>query len=246
MLVTNSCADRRHQRQRNDFYKKMKTEEMNLAHSELVSTTSMPNGASLGRIALVYLPAPRRRSPDIITLRWLFVGLSATGYFTFAPLTLAKGNSGGHMSGAGRQGNEQCNEHGHHFDPFWGPPFSYYGGSYNSDYSYTPTLEQQAKAKQQVEAYLIAVKTHRKHPATHRYISVETLRPTRKQLEDFTRKQPPERRVEPAHLRCLMVFDTQTREFVGSSCYVVSSEPLTGQVAQFESVSAEFVGHETL
>jgi hypothetical protein len=59
-------------------------------------------------------------------------------------------------------------------------------------------------------------------------------------------KQPPARRVEPAQLHCLMVFDTQAREFVGSGCYVVSSEPLAGDVAKFESVSAEFVGHETL
>ena len=100
-------------------------------------------------------------------------------------------------------------------------------------------------AKQQVEAYLLAVKERRKHAATHRYISVETLRPTKKQVEDFTRKQPPLRHVEPARLRCLMVFDTQTREFVGSGCYVVSSEPSAGEVAQFETVSAEFVGHGT-
>ncbi len=86
------------------------------------------------------------------------------------------------------------------------------------------TTEQQATAKRQVEAYLLAVKKRRKHAATHRYISVETLRPTKKQqVEDFTRKQPLSRRVEPAQLRCLMVFDTQTREFVGSGCYVVSS-----------------------
>jgi hypothetical protein len=52
--------------------------------------------------------------------------------------------------------------------------------------------------------------------------------------------------VEPAQLRCLMVYDTQTREFVGSGCYVVSTEPLAGAVSKFESVSAEFVGHGIL
>jgi hypothetical protein len=80
----------------------------------------------------------------------------------------------------------------------------------------------------------------------HRFVSNQILRPTKKQLEDFTRKQPPARRVEAAQLRCVMVFDTQTRKFVGSGCYVVSSEPSAGEVAQFETVSAEFVGHETL
>jgi hypothetical protein len=141
--------------------------------------------------------------------------------------------------------DSQWHFRGPHVYPFWGPSFPYHAGIYDSDYSYTPTTEQQLGAKQQVEAYLLAVKKRRKHAATHRYISVETLRPTKKQVEDFTRKQPPSRRVEPARLRCLMVFDTQTREFVGSGCYVVSSEPSAGEVAQFETVSAEFVGHGT-
>jgi hypothetical protein len=43
-----------------------------------------------------------------------------------------------------------------------------------------------------------------------------------------------------------MVFDTQTREFVGSGCYVVSTAPRTGEVRQFEAVSAEFVGYGKL
>jgi hypothetical protein len=181
-----------------------------------------------------------------MTPKWYFAGLLATGYFTFIPLTPANGTSAGHMSGVGCRGNRQRNEHSRYSNPFWGPSFPYHAGIYDSHYSYTPTPEQQATAKRQVEAYLLAVKKGRKHAATHRYISVETLRPTKKQLEDFTRKQPPARRVEAAQLRCLMVFDTQTREFVGSGCYVVSSEPPAGEVAQFETVSAEFVGHETL
>ena len=180
-----------------------------------------------------------------MTLQWYFAALLATGYFTFVPLTIANGASAGHMSAVDRHGNGQRNENCRYSNPFWGSSFPYHAGIYDSDFSYTPTPEQQATAKRQVEAYLLAVKKRRKHAATHRYISVETLRPTKKQLEDFTRKQPPARRVEPAQLRCLMVFDTQTREFVGSGCYVVGSEPLAGEVAHFETVSAEFVGHET-
>jgi hypothetical protein len=34
----------------------------------------------------------------------------------------------------------------------------------------------------------LAVKKGRKHAATHRYISVETLRLTKKQLEDYIKK----------------------------------------------------------
>ena len=224
----------------------MKSKEMNLASVEFVSIAPMRNRGRFGRITRVCARIPRKKGPDTMTLRWYIAGLLAIGSLTFVPLTIANGTSAGHMSAMGRHENGQRNEHCRYPDPFWTPSFAYHAGIYNSDYSYTPTTEQQAKANQQVEAYLLAVKNRRKHAATHRYISVETLRPTKKQLEDFTRKQPPSRRVEPARLRCLMVFDTQNREFVGSGCYVVSSEPSAGEVAQFETVSAEFVGHGTL
>ena len=95
---------------------------------------------------------------------------------------------------------------------------------------------------EQVQDYLLAVKRGRKHAATHRYISVETLRPTKKQLEDYTRKQLPQRRAEPSQLRCLMVFDTQSKQFVGSGCYVVTGKPSIGDVGKFEAISAEYVG----
>jgi hypothetical protein len=54
-------------------------------------------------------------------------------------------------------------------------------------------------------------------------------------------KQLP-RPAEHSQLRCLMVFDTQAKQFVGSGCYVVTGKPSTGDVAKFETVSAEFVG----
>ena len=101
-------------------------------------------------------------------------------------------------------------------------------------------------AQEQVQDYLLAVKKGRKHAATHRYISVETLRPTKKQLEDYTKKQRPQRPAEPSQLRCLMVFDTQTKQFAGSRCYVVTGQPSIGEVDKFETVSAEFVGHGSL
>jgi hypothetical protein len=224
----------------------MKTKEINLANVEIASNTPMRNSGSPRRIARVCARILRKKDPDIMPLQWYFASLLATVYFTFVPLTLASGTSAGHMSTMSRHENGQRNERCHYSNPFWSSPFSYHADIYDSQYSYTPTPEQQATAKQQVEAYLLAVKKRRKHAATHRYISVETLRPTKKQLEDFTKKQPSARRMELAQLRCLMVFDTQTREFVGSGCYVVSNEPLAGEVAKFETVSAEFVGHEML
>jgi hypothetical protein len=125
-------------------------------------------------------------------------------------------------------------------------PYSAHGVSYyDADYCYTPTAEQTATAQEQVQDYLLAVKKGRKHAAAHRYISVETLRPTKKQLEDYTKKELPQP-TEPSQLRCLMVFDTQAKQFVGSGCYVVTGKPSIGDVAKFETVSAEFVGQGTL
>jgi hypothetical protein len=173
------------------------------------------------------------------------VSLVAAGFYSFFPLSLAHGHSAGEMSSVVGHGNEQGYEPYRYSDPYRGL-YTGYAGNADSDYSYTPTPEQQATAAQQVEDYLAAVKKGRRHAATHRYISVETLRPTKKQREDYTKKQPPVRRVEPAQLRCLMVFDTQTRQFVGSGCYVLSSEPSVGEISKFETVSAEFVGQGTL
>jgi hypothetical protein len=217
---------------------------MKPTHLELAPITPLVNEGSLGTMARLCARIPLKEEPTIKTGPWYVAGLLAAGYFTLAPLSLAHGASG-HMSGMGGHGNAQHNEHCRYYGPFSGSSFAYHTGDYDSAYSYTPTPEQQAVARQQVEAYLLAVKKRRKQAASHRYISVETLAPTKKQAEDFARKQPTHR-VEPAALRCLMVFDTQTREFVGSSCYVVSSVPFAGEVAQFETVSAEFVGHEKL
>jgi hypothetical protein len=219
---------------------------MNTVNVEFYNTTPMLNAENLGPSARVCARTPHQEGPTIMTRRWRLAGLLAAGYFTLVPLALAHGSSAGHMSATGSPGNGQRHEHCGYSNPFWDSSFAYHAGRYASAYSYTPTSEQQATAKQQVASYLLAVKKGRKHPATHRYISVETLRPTKKQLEEFTRRQAPTRRVEPAQLRCLIVFDTQTREFVGSGCYVVDTAPLAGEVAQFETMSAEFVGHDKL
>jgi hypothetical protein len=224
----------------------MKSTEANLANVEFHKTTPMPKEQTLKGVRRISAPTPCPDESTIWKRRWHFAGLLAAGYFTCTTPTLAHGNSGGHMSGSGSPGNTSHNANGRYSNPFPGPWYDDQAGIYDSVYSYTPTPEQQAKAKQQVESYLQGVKQRRRHVATHRYISIETLRPTKKQLEDFVRKQPATRRVEPAKLRCLMVFDTQTQEFVGARCYVVSTTPLAGEVTKFETVSAEFVGHEKL
>jgi hypothetical protein len=179
-------------------------------------------------------------------LPWWLASLLAAGFFSLVPPTQAKGPSGGHPSSMGTHENGEGHEHCRSAQPFWDLYFPYHAGIYDSTYSYTPTPEQRIGAKLEAENYLLAVHTGHKHAPTHRYISVETLRPTNQQLDDYTRKLPVARQVDPIKLHCLMVFDTQTKEFVGSHCYIVGSEPSAGEVARFEGISAEFVGHQTL
>ena len=135
------------------------------------------------------------------------------------------------------------------WNPFWSPgypgPASYDLGY---TYTYTPSPEQQSTARKHISDYLAAVRKGKRRAATHRYVSLETLRPTRAQSEDYLKKRAQNRATgtDPAQLRCLMVFDTQTDQFVGSGCYVVESLPRPGAVTKFESVTAEFVGQGAL
>jgi hypothetical protein len=224
----------------------MKNIEPKLENLAFHNIRQMPKEESPTQVRRI-LAQDSHLESTIWTRRWQLAGILAAGYFSFTPLAPAHGNSGGHMSGMGNSCNTQHNDHWSYLNPFPGPSYDYYhAGIYDPVYSYTPTPEQKAKARQQVGSYLLGINQRRHHAATHRYISVETLRPTKKQVEDFVRKQPPTHRVEPEKLRCLMVFDTQTREFVGSGCYVVSTTPQTGEVRQFEAVSAEFVGYGKL
>jgi len=165
---------------------------------------------------------------------------------------------GGNPGGSGHQEPSHWHDdyrHNYYRDPFWGAWYPGYSGVYDSDYWYTPTPEQKAEAEKQVQAYLAAVRKGRKHPASHRYIAVQTLHPTKKQLQDYLNKraaaksaaangetQLSNRWVEPGSLRCMMVFDTQSKQFVGSGCYVIASNPRVGATARFETFTAEFVG----
>ena len=84
--------------------------------------------------------------------------LAGIGYFTFATLFYANGASTGHMSGVWSHENGPPEKHQRYFDRYWGLSYFDYAGIYDSDYSYTPTSEQQTRAQQQVDAYLLAVK----------------------------------------------------------------------------------------
>jgi hypothetical protein len=150
-------------------------------------------------------------------------------------------------------------EHGHYLDPFCSAWYPGYAGVYDSTYYYTPTPDQIKTAQKQVQNYVAAVHGGRRHPAKHRYIAVRTLNPTKEQLADYDKKladaksaaaggesQLSNRWVTPNKLRCVMLFDTQSKQFVGAGCYVITGTPPSGAVAKFDTYSAEFVGTSSL
>jgi hypothetical protein len=117
------------------------------------------------------------------------------------------------------------------------------------NFSYAPSAKQRAVAQRRVHLYFVAVHEGLRPAATHRYIAVETLRPTKEWLEANLNKRaaarmapPSARMAELARLHWFMVFDTQTQQFVGSRMYAVDSLPAVGQLMTFETMSAEFVG----
>ena len=166
----------------------------------------------------------------------------ATVLTSIPTVSIAHGISAGHMAAVETHQNDRDHDRyrysGIYFHPLNG---DYRISYYDSDYCYTPTAEQMSTAHEQVQDYVLAVKKGRKHAATHRYVSVGALKPTKKQLEAYTKKQLPHP-ADPSQLSCLMVFDTQAKQFVGSCCYVVTGNPSIGDVATFGKVTAEFVG----
>jgi len=166
----------------------------------------------------------------------------ATILTSISPVSIAHGISAGQMAAVETHQNDCDHDRYRYSGMYFHRLNGDYGVSYyDSVYCYTPTAEQLSTAQEQVKDYLLAVKKGRKHAATHRYISLAALKPTKKQLEDYTKKQPSQP-ADPSQLRCLMVFDTQAKQFVGSGCYVVTGKPSIGDVETLGNVSAEFVG----
>jgi hypothetical protein len=115
--------------------------------------------------------------------------------------------------------------------------------------------QQQRAAQMQVRRYSGAVKRGKRAPAKSRYIAVQTLDPDPSQREHYAKQRESQRKideaqgralapewVEPTKIHCLMVFDTQSKQFVGSGCYVVAALPAAEQLVKLETVTAEFVG----
>ncbi len=116
-------------------------------------------------------------------------------------------------------------------------------------YSRTPNAKQRAMALKRVRSYFLAVREGRRPAVSHRYIAVETLRPPKQwskanlnQRAAARVAQPSARKPKVERLHWLMVFDTQTEQFVGSVMYAVESRPAAGTLMTFDTMSAEFVG----
>src|SRR6516164_5239479 len=105
--------------------------------------------------------------------------------------------------------------------------------------------EQQVAAEKEVQRYTEAVEKRERPTAKHRYIAVRTLDPNQKQRATYVKNREAEKKwdedehfllspdwVEPDQLHCVMVFDTESKQFVGSGCYVVGQLPADGQVTK--------------
>jgi hypothetical protein len=165
----------------------------------------------------------------------------------------------GHNASSTRSSHSQEASHRKYLDPFCSGWYPGYAGAYDSNYYYTPTPDQVTAAQKQVQTYVAAEHKGQRHPTKHRYIAVRTLNPTKAQLADYEKKladakstaasgksQLSNRWVAPDRLRCVMLFDTQSKQFAGSGCYVVGGTPPSGTVAKFDTYSAEFVGASSL
>src|SRR5262245_12437139 len=174
----------------------------------------------------------------------------------FTAILISSAQAHDHGGGGGGQ-SHQHGSGGHYYyrDPFRGSWYPGYSGVYDSDYWYVPTPEQRAEAQKQVQAYLAAVKKGRKHRTSHRYVAVKTLRPTKKQLQDYDNKRAAARLAAAKGVAVLYkcsvhlgksqsysIIDSQSKQFFVSCCYVVASMPPPGATAKFETFTAEYVG----
>jgi hypothetical protein len=114
---------------------------------------------------------------------------------------------------------------------------------------------QASTAQAHIRRYLAAAASGHRPAPRNRYVAVKTLSPNKEQTAAYIKKRRaaaeaaaanhealPAKWVGPSKLECVMIFDTESKQFVGTVCYVISSEPAIGEIARFDTMSAEFVG----
>lgn len=81
-----------------------------------------------------------------------------------------------------------------------------------------------------------------------RYLAVRTLDPTPEQWQEIRAEmsKPASRYGAPSSapqkVHCVMIWDTQTQQVVGSNCYAVVKFPAPGETVRFDTYTAQFVG----
>jgi len=192
------------------------------------------------------------REGGVVTTQIYVAGFLVAGLFAFSSCSYVGGLS----------------EHQEHREHYWhgryytsnkyGPWYpGHLGYRSNYPFAYSPTAEQRAEAKKRVRDYYAATRMNRRRPAKKRYIAVQ-IRPAKSHIVDYKQKRreataaarsAQERLsnhwVAPESLKCLMIFDTQTKQFVGSHCYAVGALPAIGDSVKFDTFNAEFVGRGT-
>lgn len=85
-----------------------------------------------------------------------------------------------------------------------------------------------------------------------RYLAVRTEDPTPAQMTEIRRAMAKPAAASgpygaptsgaPKKVYCVMIWDTQTREVVGTDCYAVLKLPTPGEPARFDTYTAQYVG----
>jgi len=81
-----------------------------------------------------------------------------------------------------------------------------------------------------------------------RYLAVRTEDPTPAQWTQIRNEmRKPASKYQagaaaPSKVYCVMIWDTETRQIVGTDCYAVTGLPAEGQVARFDAYTAQYVG----
>ena len=81
-----------------------------------------------------------------------------------------------------------------------------------------------------------------------RYLAVRTADPTPTQRAEIRKEMQKPGSIyagpkkAPSKIYCVMIWDTQSGEVVGTDCYAVASLPTPGTVARFDTYTAQYVG----
>jgi hypothetical protein len=116
---------------------------------------------------------------------------------------------------------------------------------------YKATPHQTQLADQRATVAFKQFSTQQKKALTEsgtRYLAVRTADPTPAQWTEIRKDmQKPGSlysapRMAPEKIYCVMIWDTQSGEIVGADCYAVLKLPATGELARFDTYTAQFVG----